>query len=134
MGKTDAPGHSRRNHGGPTAVVLDELPANLAEVRIGRRQVRDALPGTSIQHGGHPSAVSSTTSSDSASSRVKILCVSLGWNPELAWAGIIGVPSDCTAQKSTAKCLKSGPFAVVFAGAVATRGRLIKIGFIAHSL
>jgi hypothetical protein len=52
----------------------------------------------------------------------------------LAWAGIIGVPTNCAAQEGTAKRLKGGPFAVVFAGAVATCSGLKKIGFIAHGL
>jgi hypothetical protein len=48
--------------------------------------------------------------------------------------GTIGVPTDCAAQESTTERLKGGPFAVVFAGAVATCGGLKKIGFIAHGL
>jgi len=52
----------------------------------------------------------------------------------LARAGIIGVPSDGAAQKIITKRLKGGPFAVVFPGAVATCGGLIKIGLITHSL
>jgi hypothetical protein len=52
----------------------------------------------------------------------------------LAWAGIIGVPTNCAAQEGTAKRLKGGPFAVVFAGAVATCSGLKKIGFVAHRL
>jgi hypothetical protein len=53
---------------------------------------------------------------------------------ELAWTGAIGVPTDGTTQEIITKRLKSGPFAVVFPGAVATSRRLIKISPIAHGL
>jgi hypothetical protein len=57
------------------------------------------------------------------------------WAAEkLAPAEIIGVPTDGAAQKIITKRLKGGPFAVVFPGAVATCGRLIKIGLITHGL